>query len=302
MAKNNTQTSKLHTRNKHHNGYDFRYLKKKNHNLQPFVFVNDFGTETIDFANPKAVFELNKALLLAYYKVKHWEIAKDSLCPAIPGRADYIHYLADLLTDGEENNIPTGSSVNILDIGTGASLIYPLIGVAEYGWNFTVTETDLVSLHHAEVNIDKNQGLKEKIQLRFQEDDSKILEGIINEQDKYDAVMCNPPFFKSREENWKSSSKKSANLTKNKDVITIQNFGGRPNELWYKGGEQAFITQLIYDSLKHKAHLGWITSLVADRKHLKPLRSILEYHKAAKIRVLETKQGQKTSRILAWKW
>jgi len=102
MAKDKTAASKLHPRNKHQNGYNFPTLKKSNPNLQPFVFVNDFGNETIDFADPKSVFELNKALLLADYKLKHWGLAKNSLGPAVPGRADYIHYLADLLAEANE--------------------------------------------------------------------------------------------------------------------------------------------------------------------------------------------------------
>ncbi|NGM62257.1 23S rRNA (adenine(1618)-N(6))-methyltransferase RlmF [Sphingobacterium sp. SGG-5] len=302
MANNKTTASKLHPRNKHQQGYNFPHLKKNSPNLQPFVFVNDFGNETIDFADPKAVFELNKALLLADYGLRHWELARNSLCPAVPGRADYIHYLADLLAEVNSGTIPTGPAVNVLDIGTGAGLIYPIIGINEYGWKFTATETDRASFHHAEINLNKNPGLKGKIQLRFQHDSDKILEGILNGKDKYDAILCNPPFYKSREENWQSSTKKYTALKKSTETTTVQNFRGRHNELWCKGGEQAFITKLIEDSLHLKAQLGWITSLVADKNHLKPLRAVLEYHKAASIKVVEMKQGNKTSRILAWRW
>jgi len=302
MSNKNTQVPKLHLRNKHQDGYDLKHLQSRNPSLKPLVFVNEYGKETIDFSDPTAVFELNKALLLDSYKLKYWAIAKGSLCPAVPGRADYIHYVADLLAEDNHGNIPTGSPVNILDIGTGSSLIYPLIGAQEYEWNFAATEIDRTSIQQAEVNINKNTWLKKKIQLRFQADRTKILKGIIFEKDKFDAVICNPPFFKSREDNWKSSTKKFNNLKKGQDTPTVQNFGGHANELWCDGSEKAFITQLIYDSIQFKNHLKWITTLVADRDHLKPLLSILEYHKAADIKVLQTRQGQKISRILAWKW
>lgn len=300
MANKKSVKSTLHPRNKHQDGYDLKRLQTSNPNLKPFVFVNDFGKETIDFADPQGVFELNKALLCADYKLKHWAISKNSLCPAIPGRVDYIHYIADLLAEQNGGTIPTGSQVKILDIGTGSSLIYPILGSQEYDWDFVATEIDRNSIYTAEININKNSWLKKKIQLRFQEDKANILAGIIYEKDKFDAVICNPPFFKSREDNWNSSTKKFANLHKGKELPTVQNFGGHANELWYPGGEKAFITQLIYDSLKFKNHLGWVTSLVSDKDHLKPLRAVLEYHKVKDIRVIETKQGNKTSRILAW--
>jgi len=302
MSNKNKPVSSLHPRNKHQGGYDLQHLRSVLPNLESFVFVNDYGKETIDFSDPKAVFELNKALLLDTYKLKYWDIAKNSLCPAIPGRADYIHYLADLLAEAHQGTVPTGSQVHILDIGAGSSLVYPLIGAQEYEWNFTASEIDRTSIHYAEVNINKNPWLKKKIQLRFQNDRNNILEGVIYEKDQFDAVMCNPPFFKSREDNWNSSTKKFTNLNKNKNIPTVQNFGGHANELWCPGGEKAFITQLIYDSLKYKDRLNWITSLVADKDHLKPLLAVLEYHKAADIRIIQTKQGQKLSRILAWKW
>lgn len=301
MSNKKSPTQKLHPRNKHLNGYDLQRLQSSNPDLKPFVHINDFGKETIDFANPRAVIELNKALLYADYRLKYWEIAKNSLCPAVPGRVDYIHYVADLLAEKQDGTVPAGSQINILDIGTGSSLIYPILGCQEYDWNFVATEIDRNSLYTAQANINKNIWLKKKIQLRFQEDKAKILHGIIDKKDRFDVVICNPPFFKSREDNWKSSTKKFANLNKGAQSPTVQNFGGLPNELWYPGGEKAFITQLIYDSLKFQDQLGWVTTLVSDKDNLRPLRAVLEYHKVKDIRVIQTKQGNKTSRILAWR-
>lgn len=302
MTQKGTTPSKLHTRNKHRNGYDMKTLCKSNPALLAFVFTNDFGTESIDFANPKAIFELNKALLMSGYKIKNWQISPNSLCPGVPGRADYIHCIADLLAKDHNGQIPTGSKINILDIGTGSSLIYPIIGTQEYDWNFTATEIDPKSIQHAEVNVNRNVWLKKKIQLRFQDDKEQILQGIIFDKDQFDAIICNPPFFKSREDNWKVSSKKFQNLHKNKEQPTVQNFSGHPNELWYPGGEKTFISKLIYESQKYKSQITWTTTLVSSKDHLKPLIAILEFHKASKIEIIPMQQGQKVSRILAWKW
>lgn len=301
MAVVKHSNTSLHPRNKHINGYDLQQLKKANPKLKPFIFINDWKKETIDFANPNAVFELNKSILISDYKIKHWELNKNSLCPAIPGRVDYIHYIADLISE-DKNNIAKGENINILDIGTGSSLIYPILGAQAYEWNFVATEIDTNSIHHAEVNINKNVWLKKKIQLRYQDNSDYILKGIMYNNDKFDAVICNPPFFKSREDNWKSSTKKFQNLNKDKEAPTVQNFAGHANELWCPGGEKAFITKLIYESKDFKEQLNWITTLVSSKDNLKPLIAVLEYHKAAKIEIIEMKHGQKATRILAWKW
>lgn len=291
----------MHQRNKHINGYDINKLKNVNKSFKKHIITTN-NRETIDFGNPQSVLELNKSLLLADYKLKSWQIAANSLCPAVPGRADYIHYIADLLATENNGVIPTGSNTKILDIGTGSSIIYPIIGAQEYEWDFAGTEIDSNSINQAEANLNKNIWLKKKIQLRFQDNRENILDGIMFKEDKFDAIMCNPPFFKSREDNWNKSTKKFQNLTKDKEKVTIQNFAGHPNELWCPGGEQAFITQMIYDSLKYKNQIKWTTSLVSSKDTLKPLISILEYKKASKIEIIDMAQGQKKMRILAWKW
>jgi RNA methyltransferase len=54
----------FHMRNKHRNRYDFPFLKSTNPSLVPFVAVNKYGDESIEFSNPLAVTALNKVSLL----------------------------------------------------------------------------------------------------------------------------------------------------------------------------------------------------------------------------------------------
>ena len=131
----------FHPKNKHHGKYDFKTLIVANPDLAPFVAINEFGTETIDFANPDAVKMLNKALLLQYYGLKNWDIPKGFLCPPIPGRAEYIHQVADIL-ENMYGTLQTKHKIRILDVGIGANCIYPIIGVAEYDWRFVGSEVD----------------------------------------------------------------------------------------------------------------------------------------------------------------
>lgn len=292
----------LHPRNIHQTGYDFQKLKEVNPALKDYVIQTAFGTTSIDFADPKAVVELNTALLMAYYNIQNWSIIKNSLCPPIPGRADYVHTVADLLATENKGAIPTGSKVHVLDIGTGSSIIYPILGERIYGWRFLGTDIDISALNHAQSLIKNNSGLSKKISLQLQENKDRIFDGILREDDYFDLVMCNPPFFSSREENWQKTSKKFHNLHKGKDALPVRNFGGHANELWCEGGERKFVRDMINESMQYKKQLGWLTTLVSNKDNLKPFIATLEYNKASKIEVINMTHGQKAIRILAWKW
>ncbi|MGB8814959.1 MAG: RlmF-related methyltransferase, partial [Paracoccaceae bacterium] len=132
----------LHPRNQHSEGYDFVRLVAQTPELEAFTISNPLGQTTIDFQDVKAVRMLNRALLKTHYNIDFWDIPAGYLCPPIPGRVDYIHYLADLLADSNNQATPRGRHIKALDIGTGASLVYPLTGQSEYGWHFTGVDID----------------------------------------------------------------------------------------------------------------------------------------------------------------
>ncbi len=67
---------------------------------------------------------LNKALLAAHYDIEYWDIPDTYLCPPIPGRADYVHRVAELL-DVEVKGKYVHHKVRALDVGVGANCIYP---------------------------------------------------------------------------------------------------------------------------------------------------------------------------------
>ncbi|NJM79722.1 MAG: 23S rRNA (adenine(1618)-N(6))-methyltransferase RlmF [Flavobacterium sp.] len=278
MKKETTTSIKknLHPRNKHINGYDFTSLVEINPKLKDFVFTNAYGNETIDFAIPAAVKALNKSLLLAYYNITFWDIPKTNLCPPIPGRADYVHYIADLLALENKNKIPTGRNIKGLDIGVGANCIYPIIGNSEYGWQFVGTETDIPSLKACAKIVENNEKLQKDVVLRIQQSKRNIFKNCILENDRFDFVICNPPFHASREEATKGSQRKLRNLGKAKDGKPVLNFSGQNNELWTEGGELAFITNMIYESAHFNKQCLWFTSLVSKKENLKPFYNHLK--------------------------
>jgi len=282
----------LHPRNKHKNGYNFDVLTKHNKNLASFVTKNNHGTLTIDFSDPKSVKELNSTLLEVHYGVKKWIFPDENLCPPIPGRVDYMHYISDLLSDSN-----CTENITILDIGTGATCIYPLLGVKEYDWNFIATDIELDSLDTAQDIISDNN-LEAKILLRQQFTEANILKGIIEKGDSFSAVVCNPPFYKSEQEAKGANARKSRNLGNN----AVRNFSGNNNELWYPGGEKAFLHNYLYQSSLYKDISVWFTSLVSKKETIKSLQKSGEKLKVKTMKIIPMHQGNKVTRIVAWQF
>ncbi|TAF72106.1 MAG: 23S rRNA (adenine(1618)-N(6))-methyltransferase RlmF [Flavobacterium sp.] len=290
----------LHPRNQHRLGYDFDSLIQILPELKNFVGINEHQIQTLDFSNPEAVKALNKALLLAYYDIQFWEIPSTFLCPPIPGRVDYIHYLADLLAQSNNGVIPKGESVQGLDIGVGANCIYPILGNAVYGWSFVGTDIDEKAIQNCKKIIEKNPKLIDAISLQLQTEPRFIFKNIMESEDKFAFTICNPPFHNSKEEATKVALRKVNNLNNDKATSPVLNFGGQNAELWCPGGELGFITQMIYESAKYPMHCLWYTTLVSKQAHLNSLYKTLNKVNAANITTIDMAQGQKTSRILAW--
>jgi len=287
--------AKLHSRNQHAQGYDFARLVEQTPELEAFTILNPAGQTTIDFQDPSAVRMLNRALLKTHYDIEYWDIPPGYLCPPIPGRVDYIHHLADLLSDGNDQNIPRGDQIRALDIGTGASLIYPLTGQREYGWHFTGSDIDAVALKSARHICEMN---KLSIPLRRQNNPKNIFRGVIQPNDRFHLTMCNPPFHGSQESANKGTQRKWANLGKGRS--TKLNFGGQNAELWCPGGEIKFVARMVEQSMDFTKQCLWFTSLVSKKDNLSPLNRILKKANVADCRIVEMAQGQKTSRFIAW--
>lgn len=290
----------LHPSNVHRDRYEFEALCQTEPELLTFVFENQYGDQTLDFANPDAVKSLNRALLKHFYKIEFWDIPVGYLCPPIPGRADYIHYAADLLAQSNSGKIPTGQKVKVLDIGTGANLIYPILGNSIYDWSFRGAELDEKAIASSRKIIDENSTLKGKIELRHQPDSSHIFLGIIAKDEYFDLTICNPPFHKSAAEAEAESTRKVKNLKGKLDIKPTLNFGGQANELWCEGGESKFIERMIRESIEFKFSCCWFTTLVAKEVNLPSIYANLKRAGVAEMKTISMSQGNKKSRIVAW--
>ncbi len=290
----------LHLRNFHNDRYDFNALIKTNPDLQEFVKPNKYGDLSIDFANPQAVISLNKALLAYFYGIKNYAIPNGYLCPPIPGRADYVHHIADLLASCNNGVIPKGKAVIGLDVGIGANGIYAIIGSSVYDWNFVGSDIEIESIKSVENIVNSNEILKEKIECKLQTNPENIFTGIIKADEFYDFTLCNPPFHKSLKDAMDGNKRKVQNLTKQKTTKNALNFGGKNNELWCKGGEIVFITNMIKESFEFKNNVLWFTTLVSKKDNLPLIYKKLEDIKAKEIKTINMSCGQKITRVVAW--
>lgn len=290
----------LHPRNRHRERYDFKLLTTACPELAKFVKLNPYGDESIDFANPKAVKWLNKALLKQYYALEYWDVPEGYLCPPIPGRVDYIHHIAELLGKSNNGKIPTGFKIKCMDIGVGASCIYPVVGNKEYGWSFIGSDIDETALESARRIIHFNAFLKRNVDLRFQENPNDIFHGVMLRNEPVDLAICNPPFHKSQEEAQKSAIRKLSSLNHKKGSTAVLNFGGQSNELWCNGGEERFVRNMIRQSKQFSTNCFWFSTLISKKDHLEGIYEALKLAKVTEIKTIEMGQGTKISRIVAW--
>lgn len=298
--KSQLEKTRLHPRNKNRERYDLSALKHAVPELADHVKPNKYGVDSVDFSNPVAVKLLNKALLFHYYGIKYWEFPDKNLCPPIPGRADYIHYMADLLSENNFGTIPTGNKITCFDIGVGSSCIYPIIGVVEYNWKFIGSDIDPKSIASAQQIVNTNSVLKDKIECRLQQNSSNIFYGILNKEDKIDLSVCNPPFHASAEDALKGTQRKVKNLSGDRTTKPTLNFAGISNELVFEGGEYKFIQNMIRESKNFSKNFYWFSTLVSKQSNLKSIYKLLEKVEALQIKTIPMGTGNKSTRIITW--
>ena len=296
--------SGLHPRNPHSAPYDIPQLVKAVPELAEYLYETPRGETSIKFAEPQAVKLLNQALLSTEYGIRFWDFPEGYLCPPIPGRADYLHHIADLLSESNQGKVPVGGQVKGLDVGMGANCIYPILGSQSYGWAFVGSDIDPVSVACAEQIVKANRNLKGKLECRLQPSEQQIFKQIIKPSDRFAFTMCNPPFHASLQEATAGSRRKLRNLNRGKAVSQAQkpvlNFAGQGAELWCKGGEISFVRQMIKESASYAEQSLWFTCLISKKDNLAPVYQALKKLKVAKIKTIEMVQGQKVTRVVAW--
>jgi 23S rRNA (adenine1618-N6)-methyltransferase len=290
----------MHPRNRHQGRYDFERLIQASPELAVFVAKNKYDDLSVDFSDPLAVKALNRAILKSFYGLFYWDIPAGYLCPPIPGRSDYLHSVADLLASSNNDIIPRGPGVRILDIGVGSSCIYPLIGHHEYDWQFIGSDIDAQALASAKKIVESNESLLDAVELRLQPSALHTLQGVMRSGEVFDATLCNPPFHRSIEEATHGTRRKWKNLDKGDARSPHLNFGGQGSELWCEGGETEFIERMIHESVPFAQSCFWFTTLVSRVSRLDEILTSVTDAGVVDQRIMDMSQGQKKSRLVAW--
>ncbi len=296
------QERALHPRNRHSGRYNFEELVKAYAPLKEFVITNDYGSDTIDFFNPLAVKALNKAILALHYGILYWDIPANTLTPPIPGRAEYIHNVADLLAiDSKTTSNKSNKPVRCLDVGVGANCIYPIIGCCEYGWEFVGTDIDADALNNADEIIYRNKSLRDRVTLKHQRNRGSIFRGVVSKSEYFNLSICNPPFHSSERSANQAQLRKLKNLKGRDNKEILLNFGGKSNELWCNGGELRFISLMITESLEYKDNFGWFTTIVSREENIEKLCLQIQRN-GAEFKIIDLSLGNKKCRLLAWRY
>ena len=214
-----------------------KYIIKHNDNKEEFSF---------DWSNNDLSLLMTKSILKYYFNIQYYDIPKGFLIPPIPSRLNYLNLIHSLIKDIKEENIIG------IDIGTGANIIYPILGNSVYNWKFICTEINNESYNNARIILQKNN-LEEDINLIKQDNKNNIFLGILNRENKYSFSMCNPPYYDYEQEIKIEDKKRDSEF----------NF----DEVYYKEGELGFFQRYLEESICYKKNIFLYTILIGKKSN-----------------------------------
>ncbi|XP_034557103.1 RNA N6-adenosine-methyltransferase mettl16 isoform X2 [Notolabrus celidotus] len=277
----------MHPRNRYKDKPpDFGYLASKYPDFQQHVHTSLAGRPVVNFKEPEAVRALTCTLLKEDFGLTI-QIPLERLIPTVPLRLNYIHWVEDLI-DGQKQ-LRRG-----IDIGTGASCIYPLLGATMNGWYFLATEVDDICFDYATKNVEQNN-LSDLIRVVKVPQKTLLMDALKEETEiVYDFCMCNPPFFANQLEAKGVNSRNSR-----RPPPSSVNTGG-VTEIMAEGGELEFVKRIIHDSLQLKKRLRWYSCMLGKKCSLAPLKEELRKQGVPKVTHTEFCQGRTMRWALAW--
>lgn len=257
---------------------------------------------------------LTRALLGDCFRLKLPYLDEQHLCPPVPNRFFYVKWVHEELLYTNNNNNDNGPINNVvgLDLGAGASCIYPLLICRVYRTTTTrvfTSEVDPQAAQLARANVTANH-LNQFIQVidvppshaqQGPESPSggplqRTLAVISNETNtlgRLDFVMTNPPFYDSS----------------SLDVSTARAGDGRirthmtVSEGAYPGGEVGFVHDILRDfsSMGHSQRPRWCSAMLGKKASFMQLHKLLVHiFGPAKVKSTEYGPGQYTRWFLAW--
>lgn len=128
----------------------------------------------VDFTNAECVRELT-CKILSRMGITLNLPATRALCPAVPNRLNYLHWLDSILSSAGSDESDRN---RVLDVGTGSTCIYPLLGNRMFGWHFVGADISPEALSWAAQNVALN-AKQEQISLLQSLAPSEELQGCV---------------------------------------------------------------------------------------------------------------------------
>lgn len=280
---------------------DFGALAARQPALKPHLIPCGKGRFRLDFTSYDATVALNRALLADSYGIRSWNLPPGHLCPAVANRANYVHWIEDLLRLSRPAGCPErGAAVRGLDVGVGANCVYPLIAASLNGWSFVGADITDAAIDAARANVVANPSVAGRIEIRDCRqsprdanregegeagDGGGVLLPAIRADERFAFCMCNPPFFETMAEAEQNPS---------------TDFGGTEAEMCCEGGEDAFTRRIYADSLRLRERVHWYTTMCGKKDTMKRLRRLLEVRRVPSVRTAAFHQGRTTRWGVAW--
>lgn len=230
---------------------DFLTLIKEFPELKKYILKQNEDNEEefqFDWSNNELSLLMDKSILNYYFNIKYYDIPKGFLIPPIPSRINYINLINSIITKLIKD-IDIKNIIGI-DIGTGANIIYPILGYSIYKWKFICTEINKEAYNNAKLILQKNN-LENNINIIKQNNKDNIFISILNRENKYIFSMCNPPYY-NYENEIKLEDKKRDNE---------YNF----DEIYYKNGEYGFFQRYFEESICYKNNVFLYTILIGKK-------------------------------------
>uniref|UniRef100_A0A1B6KEI6 U6 small nuclear RNA (adenine-(43)-N(6))-methyltransferase n=1 Tax=Graphocephala atropunctata TaxID=36148 RepID=A0A1B6KEI6_9HEMI len=278
----------MHPRNKYRRPPDFKALAIKYPEFRKHAKQDISGKVAIDFKNLESLRALTSTLLKEDFDLDV-EIPLNRLIPTLPLRLNYLLWIEDILAA----NSKTSSDIRGVDIGCGASCVYPLLAAKHFQWHMLGTEVDPESVLIASNNVKRNN-LCDKITVRVVPKGT-MLEGALETGSVYDFCLCNPPFFSSTEELVPQNVCRSPSRPPPRNALS-----GATWELVAPGGEVAFVDSIIQDSLKLREAVRVYSVMLGHKTSVGKVQAALKEAGVERVTSHSFCQGHTTRWGVAW--
>lgn len=240
--------------------------------------------------------DINAKLLKQNYDL-NIHVPSEALVPFMDNRRNYISFLENIydIISHKDCRQLIPNEIHCIDIGTGYSAIYPLLGCkCRPEWKWFATELDQEALSYAEKNIQRNN-FQDKIELIKVTDPFQLFP-LLNKSSRYNEtapfitfVVCNPPFYQNEQEYQTSiQTKKPLKF----------HVSGTVTERFTHGGELEFCKRMILDSRDNDILI--CTCMIGKKSNLMILLNFLASIRIHWFTFHTLRQGMTWRWIIAW--